>query len=265
MTGASRLAVASLLAGRLVAAQDARFDVASLKRNTSGSTSTSMSDRPDGLMMENGTLRNLIFNAYRPQSNELVGAPGWLADRYDLIAKAGGPATAELRAAMLRALLEERLHLQAHYEMREQPVYELVFARRDRSLGLQIVRTDRDCAAAAAARDAGRPAPALSPASNGAPPCGVRANRGEFLAGGITMEGLARNLASRAGRVIFDRTGLEGYYQITLTFAPDVAAAVSDAPTLFTALQEQLGLKLEPSRAPLQTLVIDHVERPIER
>ena len=166
---------------------------------------------------------------------------------------------------MLRALLAERLHLEAHLEMREQPVYELVFARRDRSLGPQIIRTERNCAEAAAARDAGQPAPPLAPASNGAPPCGIRANRGEFLAGGITMEGLARNLASRAGRVIFDRTGLTGYYQVTLTFAPDIAGDASDAPTLFTALQEQLGLKLEPARAPLQTLIIDRVERPTEQ
>jgi uncharacterized protein (TIGR03435 family) len=115
--------------------------VAPLKRNTTGSTSTSMSDRPDGgLVMENGTLRNVIFNAYRPQSTELVGAPAWLADRYNLIAKAAGPATPEQRSAMLRTLLAELLRLQAHYEMREQPVYELVFARRDRSLGSQIVR-----------------------------------------------------------------------------------------------------------------------------
>ena len=264
MTRIARLATLWLGTVAVLAAQEPRFEVVSLKRNASGSPSTSMSDRPDGMVMENGTLRNLIFNAFRPQSTELVGAPGWLADRYDLIAKAMGPATAEQRAAMLRALLAERLQLQAHYEMREQPVYELVFARRDRSLGPQIVQTDRDCAAAAAARDAGKPAPALSQSSNGAPPCGIRANRGEFLAGGITMEGLARNLASRAGRVIFDRTGLGGYYQVTLTFAPDVAADASDAPTLFTALQEQLGLKLEPSRAPLQTLIIDHVERPTE-
>jgi len=265
MTRVARLAVSWLVTVSVLAGQEPRFDVAVLKRNGSGSTSMSIGDRSDGMVMENGTLRNLIFNAYRPQSNELIGAPGWLADRYDLIAKAMGPATAEQRAAMLRALLAERLNLRAHYEMRDQPVYELVFARRDRSLGPQIVRTDRDCAAASAARDAGRPAPPLSPASNGAPPCGVRASRGEFLAGGITMEGLARNLASRAGRVIFDRTGLEGYYQVTLTFAPDVAGDASDAPTLFTAVQEQLGLKLEPSRAPLQTLIIDHVERPTEQ
>ena len=256
-------AIGVLLAAGILAAQEPRFEVASLKRNTTGSSSTSMDNRPDGLVMENGTLRNLIFNAYRPQSTELVGAPGWLADRYDLIAKTTGPSTSEQRAAMLRALLAEELQLRAHYEMREQPVFDLVFARRDRSLGAGIIRTDRDCAAAATARDAGKPEPALAPASNGAPPCGIRSNRGEFLAGGITMEGLARNLATRAGRVIFDRTGLAGYYQITLRFAPDVTAD-ADMPTLFTALQEQLGLKLEPSRAPLQTLVIDHVERPTE-
>jgi uncharacterized protein (TIGR03435 family) len=261
----STLAIGCLLAVGLIAAQEPHFEVASLKRNTSGSSSTTMSDRPDGLVMENGTLRNLIFSAYKPQGTQLVGAPGWLTDRYDLIAKASGPATSEQRAAMLRALLAERLQLRAHYEMREQPVFDLVLARRDRSLGPNVVRTDRDCAAAAAARDAGRPAPELAPASNGAPPCGVRSNRGEFLAGGLTMEGLARNLGSRAGRVIFDRTGLAGYYQVTLTFSPDPAADAGDAPTLFTALQEQLGLKLEPSRAPLQTLVIDHVERPTEQ
>jgi len=264
MTLLARLAATWLVTTAALAAQEPRFEVAVLKRNTSGSTSTSMSERPDGVVMENGTLRNLIFNAYRPQSTELVGAPGWLADRYDLIAKAGGPTTSEQRAAMLRALLAERLRLEAHFEMREQPVYELVFARRDRSLGPQLLRTERDCAAAAAARDAGKAAPPLSSASNGASPCGIRANRGEFLAGGITMEGLARNLALRAGRVIFDRTGLAGYYQVTLTYAPDIAGDASDAPTLFTALQEQLGLKLDASRAPLQTLVIDRVERPTE-
>jgi uncharacterized protein (TIGR03435 family) len=259
------LAIGVGLAAGILTAQEPRFEVASLKRNTSGSSSTTMDNRPDGLVMENGTLRNLIFNAYRPQSSEIVDAPGWLADRYDLIAKTTGPTTSEQRAAMLRALLAEELQLRAHYEMREQPVFDLVFARRDRSLGPNIARTDRDCAAAAAARDAGKPEPALAPPSNGAPPCGIRSNRGEFLAGGITMEGLARNLATRAGRVIFDRTGLTGYYQITLTFAADLAADAGDAPTLFTAMQEQLGLKLEPSRAPLQTLVIDHVERPREQ
>jgi uncharacterized protein (TIGR03435 family) len=257
-------AIGVLLAAGVVTAQEPRFEVASLKRNTSGSSSTTMDNRPDGLVMENATLRNLILNAYRPQSADLVGAPAWLADRYDLIAKTAGPSTSEQRAAMLRALLAEELRLRAHYEMREQPVFDLVVARKDRRLGPDIARTDRDCAAAAAARDAGKPEPALAPASNGAPPCGIRSNRGEFLAGGITIDGLARNLASRAGRVIFDRTGLAGYYQITLRFAPD-GAADTDVPTLFTALQEQLGLKLEPSRAPLQTLVIDHVERPTER
>ena len=116
------LALGALLAAGALAAQERRFEVASLKRNT--------------------------FNAYRPQSTELVGAPGWLADRHDLIAKTTGPSTSEQRAAMLRALLAEELQLRAHYEMREQRVFDLVFARRDRSLRAGIIRTDRDCAAA---------------------------------------------------------------------------------------------------------------------
>jgi hypothetical protein len=119
MTGVTRIVVACLAASTAVAAQEPRFEVESLKRNTSGSTSTTMDNRPDGgLVMINGTLRNLIFNAYRPQNaTELEGAPEWLRDRYDLIAKGAGAATTtEQRSAMLRALLADRLRLLAHYE-----------------------------------------------------------------------------------------------------------------------------------------------------
>jgi uncharacterized protein (TIGR03435 family) len=91
----------------------------------------------------------------------------------------------------------------------------------------------------------------------------MRANRGEFLAGGITMDVLARNLGNRAGRIVIDRTGLTGYYQLTLKFSADAGTpADGDALSIFTALREQLGLKLDAGRAPIQTLVIDHVERP---
>ncbi len=92
----------------------------------------------------------------------------------------------------------------------------------------------------------------------------MRANGGEVLAGGLTMDVFARNLGPGAGRVVFDRTGLEGYYDLTLKFSRDQDPANPDAPSIFTALQEQLGLKLEPGRAPLQTLVIEHIERPSE-
>jgi uncharacterized protein (TIGR03435 family) len=122
----------------------------------------------------------------------------------------------------------------------------------------------RDCAGAASAQQAGKPAPPLAPTANGAPPCGIRSQGGEFLAGGITMDSLARNLSgNRAGRIVIDRTGLEGFYELTLNYdtGRDTAAA-GDLPTLFTALQEELGLKLEAGRAPVQTLIIDRIERP---
>lgn len=145
-------------------------------------------------------------------------------------------------------------------------VYFLVLARPDRRLGPAMRLAPRDCAGAAAAGQAGRPAPELAPAGNGAPPCGIRSQGGEFLAGGITMEGLDRNIGgNRAGRIVIDRTGLEGFYELTLRYEAGrdaAAAAASDAPTLFTALQEQLGLKLESGRAPVQTLIIDRIERP---
>jgi uncharacterized protein (TIGR03435 family) len=86
-----------------------------------------------------------------------------------------------------------------------------------------------------------------------------------FLAGGITMDSFARNLGSRAGRIVIDRTALTGYYELTLNYDARRDAAAgdpSDAPSLFTAMQEQLGLRLEAGRAPVQALVIDRIERP---
>jgi uncharacterized protein (TIGR03435 family) len=165
---------------------------------------------------------------------------------------------------MLRNLLIDRLKLAAHLEPREQPVYFLVMARPDRRLGPKIEPANRDCAAVAAASQAGVRPPTLAPPANGAPPCGTQIDNGDMAAGGITLDVLARNLGLRAGRPVFDRTGLEGYYDLTLKFSRDQDAANPDAPSIFTALQEQLGLKLEPGRAPLQTLVIDHIERPNE-
>ena len=91
-----------------------------------------------------------------------------------------------------------------------------------------------------------------------------------MITGGMLLSTFARSLGSTAGRVVEDRTGLAGYYAMTLTIAApprsggDESAAPGDAPSLFTALQEQLGLKLEPARKPLQTVVIDRLEPPTE-
>ena len=181
---------------------------------------------------------------------------------------------------MLRAMLADRFKLVAHMEKREQPAYDLVVARSDGRLGPNIKPSEVDCAAQAAAdraaADAARatgtppPRPQCSAFGGPAPPCAFRM-MGDRLDGGSTMEMLTRLLRPAAGRVIVDKTGLTGYYQVTLTYdraaglrGPDAAPAADAAPSVFTAVQEQLGLKLEPSRTSRETLVIDRLERPTE-
>jgi bla regulator protein BlaR1 len=256
--------VVTAAAASTLRAQAPQFEAAVFRLNTSGSSESSVQQRPGGqYVMVNGTIGILLLNAFRPENRDIVNAPVWVtAEHYDLTARANATTTSDDLRLMLRSLLEERLKLSAHLEPRDQPVYFLTLARPDGRLGPKIERTPRDCAAVAAANRAGLPIPTLDPPANGGDPCGMRANAGEILAGGTSMEVLARNLGTRAGRVVFDRTGLEGYYDLTLKFSRDQDPANPDAPSIFTALQEQLGLKLEPGRAPLQTLVIDHIERP---
>ena len=260
------LAILVAAAPLLAAGQDLGFEVASLKRNLSVESGQMVDQQGLRYRMVNVTMRTMILNAYRPRSLRLVNAPGWVeSERYDLEATMPAGTSTDQRAVMLRMLLAERVRLVAHYEDRDDDVYFLDLAREDGRLGASMRRSPRDCAATAAAAQAGRPAPELAPAANGAPPCGIRSQGGEFLAGGVTMDSLARNLGGRSGRVVIDRTGLEGFYELTLNYdaARDASAASpSDVPTLFTALQEQLGLKLQSGRAPVQTLVIDRIERP---
>jgi uncharacterized protein (TIGR03435 family) len=249
-----------------LAAQDSSFEVATLKRNLSVESGQMVDQQGLRYRMVNVTMRTMILNAYRPRSLRLVGAPGWVeSERYDLEATMPAGTGADQRAAMLRNLLAARARLVAHYEDREDDVYFLALARQDGRLGASMRLSPRDCAANAAATQAGKPAPPLAPAGNGAPPCGIRSQGGEFLAGGITLDSLARNLGSRSGRIVIDRTGLDGFYELTLNYdAARDASAVSpaDVPNLFTAIQEQLGLKLQSGRAPVQTLIIDRIERP---
>jgi uncharacterized protein (TIGR03435 family) len=198
-----------------------------------------------------------------------VGAPDWVLNEvYDLTAKAASDVTREQMTAMLQTMLAERFKLAVHYEMQDRPVYALVLARADGRLGPGIRRSELDCDAIQAARRAGSKEP--SPAtSNGAPACGM-SMRGEqgmtVLLGARPLSALAASLGSGTGRVVVDKTGLTGNYDVTLRYMSQPSANESpDAPPeIFTALQEQLGLKLEPARAPLRILVIDHIERPTE-
>ena len=262
-----------------------RFEVVSIKRNTSNALgSNGSSERPDGgFTLLNVPMMTLIGRAQFPPIApiDFVGLPEWAQrDRYDASATSplSRPATPEERAAMMRAMLVERVKLVTHVEKRQLPAYDLVLARTDGRLGPGMKPSEMDCvakaAADAAARAAGqalppRPVPDLNAPS---PPCsGLNVTRG--MEGDTTMENLARLLrgVGGAGRPIVDKTGLSGSYRIKAEFdraagprGPDIEPSPGSLPTVFSALPEQLGLKLVPSTAEREVLVIDRLERPTE-
>jgi uncharacterized protein (TIGR03435 family) len=255
------------------ARQPPAFDAVSIKRSDPSRQGSSIGV-PTGaaFSMTNSPMLAVVTAAY-PTQADVVGAPDWLRnDRYDVVAKAAVRPGRDDVQAMLRTMLKERLKLVAHMEPRDTPVYHLVVTRPGHP-GLK--RSTVDCDAIATQREAaaktGAPL-AIAPLGT-APPCDYNSNSrlAMFASGGITMNTFASWLtggASRpafADRPVLDRTGLEGRYEFTLRFTPPTAGApanADDPPDLFAALQEQLGLRLEPTRALLDTLVIDHVERP---
>jgi uncharacterized protein (TIGR03435 family) len=276
------LTVSSLLAAALIplgaqeriaagpAPNGPTFDVVSVKRVTELRNTGSIGDQPGGRFVLSGmAIAPVIRTAYPADVSDLVGAPDWVnTERYDLTAQAGRDVPREQMELMLRAMLADRFKLAVHYEMQERPVYALVLARADGRLGPGIRRSDLDCDAIQAARRAGsqEQPPATS---NGAPACGMsmRGTVGmEVRLGARPLSILASSFGTGPGRVVVDKTGLQGNYDITLNYMPQPKAdAPPDAPpNVFTALQEQLGLKLEPDRAPLKILVIDRIERPAE-
>jgi uncharacterized protein (TIGR03435 family) len=251
-------AIALLLAQ--VAAQPASpkpaFEVSSVKRSAPDATGGSVGIQPGGRFVGvNSPVRMMIAIAYRTSqrlfSSQIIGGPDWLAtDRYDVIAKlgedyAGKTASQSFQSIgpLVRALLEDRFKLRVHHETREMSTYALVLSRKDGSFGPQFKRTTVNCAVEFAK-------------------CRIESLPGHFSAIGVTISDLLITLGGSVERVIVDRTRLSGRFDVELEWSPD--QSVSDKPSLFTALDEQLGLKLESVRAPVDVVVIDHVERPTE-
>ena len=259
------------------------FDVVSVKRNTSNTLGSNVNERADGgFTMTNIPVGTLIARAYQAAPVDMVNLPGWaMSDRYDVSTTSSLSApTPEQRAIMLKAMLADRFKFAAHVENREQPAYDLLLARSDGRLGPGMKPFDVDCAAksaadraaAEAARAAGQPPPRPSlPDLNGpVPPC-TFFMRGDTMEGSSTIANLANMLRPAAGRFIVDKTGLTGSHYITMTFdrmaglrGPATTPSPTAAPSVFTAVQEQLGLKLESSKAVRETLVIDRLERPTD-
>jgi uncharacterized protein (TIGR03435 family) len=245
------------------------FEVASIKASTPG-LRESMANQPGRFAANNLTLRQLIGFAYgsgNSQPPQIVGGPNWIADaQWTIEAKiaerdsATGPEAIALR---LQALLEDRFALKLHREMREQPVYALVVDKN----GLKIPAVDPPPppvpGQAPPAPPRVGPGGALS--ANFMPQPGrIMAGPGVILASAVTTSEIALALNRAVDRPIVDRTNLTGYFNMRIHFVTDAAATDSAEPSIFTAIQEQLGLKLEAAKNAMEVLVIDSVEKPME-
>jgi uncharacterized protein (TIGR03435 family) len=240
------LATLTIAGATLLAQQPAppAFDAVSIKSNRSGDQGGASRAQPGRYVGVNVTLMRLVRLAYRP-IEEFAGGPDWKdRDHFDVeAATSANPSQAQM-LAMMRTMLADRFKLRAHTETRALPVYEVSVQRSDGRLGSGLTRVGDACVAPIR--------------------CGFTQQDG-VLKGMGTLTNIASELMV-AGRHTVDRTGLSGVYRIELLWSPDNAATLpADAPPeIFTAVREQLGLRLQASTAPTQVLVIDSAERPEE-
>src|SRR5688572_13787300 len=268
-----------------------RFEVASVKRNKSGGGNSAGLRllAGGGVRNTNATLRMLIRQAYRLSlTDEIVGGPAW-SDTYgfDVDARPAKSATLAESAYMMRTLLAERFKLVARKESREGPIYALVLARRGGALGPQIKRPSGECVMTVPAFARGD-ANALDPGKQVAwpPPgrpgrrCGVGPDGDTMKAGSVTMATLITVLTPLMDRPVVDKTGLTGNFDFDLLYdgaatpflgrgratavSPDVPSDPARAPSVFTALQEQLGLRLDSQRGAVDVLAVVSAELPTE-
>jgi uncharacterized protein (TIGR03435 family) len=238
------------------------LDVISVKPNKSGGGGSSWGATPDGVMGKNLAVHMMLVSAYMLNDNQLINEPAWAnTERFDFTGKvadvdaaAVSKLTPDQKRVFFEQVLKERFGLVAHHETRELPEYALVPAKG----GVKL--------------EDGKPDPRASP--------GMKPNTGSFSTGmsggaekvifsGVPVSRLLPILSNETGRTVVDKSGLTGKYNFTLSWRPAMAQAGADGaadstPDLFTATQEQLGLKLEPTKGPVDVLVVDHIERPAE-
>jgi len=231
------------------------FEVTSVKVNKSGNSGSHSSFDNGRFIATNVSLKNLMqYSAYEVPEVRILGGPKWMdSARFDIEAKLDGPGTERLRAlgrhesrlqtlAMMQELLADRFKLAVHWETRELPVYALV---------------------------AGKNGARLEAAKKADKGTSIETGNNSMTADDVTMADLARamtqELSSELGRVVVDKTGIAGKYDLALKWTPvESSASIDTGPSIFTAVQEQLGLKLESAKAPVEVLVIDHVAMPQE-
>jgi len=238
------------------------FAAASVKRNQSDDERTDGLDAGNRFRMTNETLWRLIGDAYATPAPlprfRVIGGPNWIdSDRYDVDAVTDGASTTEQKRLMLRTLLADRFKLAVHQEAREFQTFELVAASNDGRLGDKLRLSNVDCAALRAADRQPVTVPVGQPR-----PCMMNFGRGQLSAIGMTMQNLANMLSRYLNRVVIDRTDRSDAFDWTLEWDALAPTATNvGSVSIFTALREQLGLRLEAARGPVEVLVIDHVER----
>jgi uncharacterized protein (TIGR03435 family) len=245
-----------------VAVKLPEFVVASIRPNNSDTAAFRLAFTADGVRIENASILMIIRAAYgmfNSLDDKFLGVPGWAkSQRFDIEAKVDGADVGvfqklgfDKRQLMVQALLENRFNMRAHHETREQPIYSLIVAENGSKLQ----------------KSAGDPDPGGT----------MQVKRGQIVARNIVVSQLVTKLTQTVGRTVQDKTGLTGKYDLTLNWTPDPDGssmpATADAsesvfalsgPSIFTSIQEQLGLKLEAAKGPVECLVIDHVEMPSE-
>ncbi len=249
-----------------VSSQPLTYEVVSVKPNKSGNGGMSVNFRPAIYSATNTTLPLLIQSAYGLRMDGLIsGLPSWAqSTHFDIEAKTDDATASALeklphqqrfdrQEKMLRAVLEDRFHLKAHVETKDLPIYALVVTKG----GFKLKPADPNDTYESAIKG-----------FNGKPSAGmIMTNHGVMTTYATPIVALSANLTYQVHRIVVDQTGLTGKYDITLKWSPDDGTtdpSDSSSPSIFTALQEQLGLKLEPQKAPVETIVIDHVELPSE-
>ncbi len=277
----SMLGQTSVLSGGIaplaVGAADVKvpeFDVVSVKQNKSADGRMRIMFTPDGYSATNVSAKQLIQMAYGIRQDLISGGPGWVESAgYDFDAKVAGPdvdalkkLSPEQRRSMLQPALTDRFKLKVHTETKQLPVFELVVAKGGSKL-----------------KEA---SPSDTYANGIKGPDGVarggmmRFGPGQLTAQAVPMTSLVNMLSQQLHQTVIDKTGLTGKYDLELNWTPDQGsepmfkgtdgsqhaepAPDSSGPSIFTAIQEQLGLKLQSAKGPVETLVIDHVEMPSE-
>ena len=266
-----------VLSGSVTAQTKPQFEVASVKPSPPDARGMLVRPGPGGgVSITNMTLKEMILLAWRVQPFQIAGGPAWFDSiHYDVVAKPESKSAPLEILAMLQALLEYRFQLAIRHETRELPIYALVLARKDGKLGPGLKESKEG---GCTPPDPNKPPPPLKPGERPALGCGGMAmSARSYTAVSVPIANLTPGLSRLLGRKVVDQTGLTSKFDVDVEWTPDETqelrsppgappqpASGGERPSIFTAFQEQLGLKFDSQKGPVEVLVIERAEKPTE-